>query len=83
MAKAAAELGYSISAADLERSAAEIQELDLDELENVAGGVSTDEDGNDTFCITAWHCFTAALHTEAKSKDAACWSDYKCIVWSN
>ena len=80
MAKAAGELGFNISAADLERSAAELQELDLDELENVAGGT---DDGKDTFCITAWYCFTAALHTDTQSKDVSCWSDYKCVIWSN
>ena len=83
MAKAAAELGFNISAADLERSAAELQELDLDELENVAGGGGTDEHGFDTFCITAWHCFTAVLHTESQSKEVSCWSDYNCVLWSN
>lgn len=85
MSKAAAELGYTVSAADIERSMADSQELDLDELEKVAGGSSatTDENGNDIFCICAWHCFTAAIHTSSASKEVSCWSDYNCVKWNH
>ena len=38
VAKAAAELGYSITAAELERAEAAAEELDDDQLEEVSGG---------------------------------------------
>lgn len=38
MAKAAAELGYSVTAAELERAEAATEELDDDQLEAVSGG---------------------------------------------
>ena len=41
VAKAAAELGYSITAAELERAIAANEELDDDQLEDVSGGSDT------------------------------------------
>ena len=82
--RAAAALGYTLTLEELERSVAEMQELDPDELFTAAGGnatdeKATDEKGHDAACITAWHCFIVTLHTEAKEKRVACWSDYTCL----
>ncbi len=107
-AKAASELGYSTAAADFERLEAEKEEVNAEELKNVAGGsvvdiiedaisdvdnyrcnsifVDTesfsgeDEKGHDNWCLTAWHCLAATLHTQSDNKDETCWKDYKCII---
>ena len=42
-AQAAAELGYGITAADFERLDAEKEEVSADELQNLAGGLDTDQ----------------------------------------
>ena len=39
-----------------------------------------DEHGHSTWCITAWHCATATVHTESESQKDFCWKDYKCFV---
>ena len=79
MAKAASALGYTISAEDLERAAAEMEAVDDDELDGVAGGeVGQDEHGNDLWCVVTWHCYTAFRHTETENKAAACFKDYLC-----
>ncbi|MDO4539093.1 MAG: hypothetical protein Q4B54_13095 [Coriobacteriales bacterium] len=82
---AAAELGYDVSVADLERASAEGADVDDAELELVAGGFGTKEDeyGHDVWCFTAWHCTAATLHTETKSHEVACWSDYMCFFVVN
>ena len=83
MAKAAAELGYAITTAELERSLAEQEELDSAELEKIAAGVGKDHDvdGHDLWCLTAWHCFTATLHTTPSDggKEEPCWKSYTCF----
>ena len=107
IAKAAAALGYAVTAEELERSAAELEAVDDDELESVAGGLEPydksradedcwsdytcpnvgrcydeDEYQHDSWCLTAWHCTMATLHTESKAKSITCFSDYLC-VWVN
>ncbi len=77
-AKAAQELGFNITAADFEKLDAEREEVSADELEQVAGGGSEDDKGHDQWCFTAWHCFTATLHTSTETKTVACWKDYSC-----
>lgn len=80
-AKAAGELGYSITAADFERLDADGEEVDLDELESSAGGKGEkDEYGHDIGCIAVWHCYTAMLHTETESKEVLCWKHYACFA---
>ena len=37
-----------------------------------------DEHGHDSHCITAWHCFTATLHSSTDTKNVACMKDYVC-----
>lgn len=77
--KAAAELGYTITVADLERARAQSESMDVDEMEAVAGGVEVcwkdytcvvayetvtkDDDGHDFMCVASWHCLTAFMHT--------------------
>ncbi len=73
----------------------ELKELDLEEIDNVAGGgfcwtdymcatidVSRmeDEHGHDRFCYTIYHCLTAFMHTDTEMENSACWSDYKCLA---
>ena len=79
MVRAAAALGYTITLEELERATAAVQELDPDEMA-AAGGRREDEKGHNTWCLTAWHCFSVTLHTETKEKFAACWSDWDCIA---
>ena len=77
--KAAEELGYSVSASELERLMAQKEEMDADELESVTGGEdlclkdyacmvtfetdTKDSDGYDYLCVASWHCNTAFMHT--------------------
>lgn len=84
MVAAAKELGYEVTIAGLEQARAAAEELDLDALESVSGGdyMPTDEKGHDGWCVAAWHCFGVTLHTDAKSPDVSCWSDFLCI-WIN
>ena len=81
LVKAAAALGYTISLEELERLTAAAQELDPDEMNAAAGWriSGEDEKGHENWCLTAWHCFTATLHTEAKERFAACWKDWDCF----
>jgi len=84
--KAAAELGYQVTAAELERLSAETEELSPDEMEQAAGGKEDDSgedgDGHAAACFVAWHCFTAILHTKANegNENVSCWSDYRCAL---
>ena len=82
LVKAAAALGYTVSQEELERAAAAAQELDPDEMNAAAGWriSGEDEKGHENWCLTAWHCFTATLHTETKEHYAACWSDWDCFA---
>ena len=79
--KAAAELGYKITAAELERFAAEQEEIDPEELEQAAGGkMNEDGDGHDAWCVFGYHCYTALVHTTPNEKNevTTCWKDYRC-----
>ena len=79
--KAAEEMGYRLSLEEIEREAASSEELNDDELEQVAGGIGNREDeyGHDTWCITGWHCYAVTLHTGAEEK-TSCWSNYYCVM---
>ena len=41
-----------------------------------------DEKGHNSWCVTAWHCDMATLHTETDSKEVSCWSNYTCKLIS-
>ena len=51
LVKAAAEVGFTLTMAELERSMAQNQELSDDDLEMVAGS-----DSSDTFCMVDYSC---------------------------
>ena len=58
MVRATTALGYTITLEELERSNADLEKLDDEEL-NAAGGSwsdQKDEKGHDGACLTAWHC---------------------------
>ena len=40
--------------------------------------VDEDEKGRNAWCLTAWHCSVATLHTETDSKSVACLKNYAC-----
>ena len=81
--KAAAELGYQVKAAELERTLAEQAELSPDELEQIGAGVGheEDQDGHDLWCLTAWHCYVATIHTTPPDggHETPCWKTYMCM----
>ena len=37
-----------------------------------------DEYGHSHWCVTAWHCLAATLHTESKNCENQCWSHFLC-----
>ena len=62
MAKAAKELGYSVTAAELERAEAAAEELDDNQLEAVSGGANNDSgSGRLTDCTLNFAC-TATIN---------------------
>ena len=98
MVKAAAILGYTITTEEIERTTADLEKLDDDELE-IAGGAdgrlpmnrepsdkdpkkTKDEYGRDLWCLAGWHCYTITKHSDTKNKKASCWSNSMCIVIS-
>lgn len=84
LSMAAAAVGIEITPEQVEQSVASMQPISDEDLELVAGGFENfeDEKGHDLWCLTAWHCYTATLHTSTKNHDASCWSDYMCQIWS-
>ena len=72
---------YKDEIASLEKAKAEAEELNMEAMEAVSGGSPTveDEKGHDGWCVTAWHCFAATLHTSADSPDVSCWKDFLCM----
>ena len=75
MVKAAAEVGFTLDMAELERSFAQSQELSDEELSNVSGGTEAAEKNAD-WCFYDHHCYMFYRHTEDGSKTAACWDNY-------
>lgn len=82
MVKAAAALGYSITLEELERTAADLEKLDDDELDAAGGidGVGKDEKGRDLFCVANYHCYTVLKHSETTATFVACWKDNRCVL---
>ena len=70
MAKAAQALGYDFTVADMEKAHAETQELDVEEMEQAAGG----------WCFADYDCYTAWNHDTPDQKGTACISDYECMT---
>ena len=72
MVKAAAEIGFTLTMAELERKAAENQELSDDDLEQVSGG-SAERNS----CWYDYACEWANMH-DSTSKNDVCFADYLC-----
>ncbi|MBR5162867.1 MAG: hypothetical protein IKW79_02465 [Schwartzia sp.] len=84
MVKAAAALGYAVTLEDLERAVAELEAVDDDELDSVAGGDDNgvfDEHGHEWWCLGNWHCCLVTRHTETESKRVFCFNDYRCAAF--
>lgn len=91
MAKAAAELGYGVSASDVEKMIADAENLDEEELVSVAAGNlfnnvggplldgRDDMDNHAAWCVAAWHCYTGFMHTEGSTKEEKCMRNYACV----
>ena len=77
--KAAAEIGFTLTVAELERALAQVEELNEEELGNVSGGAATAE----ALCLYDYYCYTAYMHDNDGKKDRPCWSDYYCVAISN
>ncbi len=71
--QAANELGYRITMADFERSAAELEQLDEDALDAVGGG-------RDSFCWFVDCCYIVFKHPDDTKPGDACWSVYSSIT---
>lgn len=67
MAKAAAELGYSVTAAELERAEAAAEEVDDNQLEGVCGGANNDSGSG---CLTDCKVNFACTSTTNKPNSA-------------
>lgn len=75
-AKAANALGFELTAADLEKAAAEAQQLDMEEVDSLSGGV-----GEEEWCLFDYACYATWKHPKHKDGDLEpCWSDYGCIT---
>ena len=76
LVKAAAEVGYTISVAEVERAFAQNQELSDEELGQVAGGL-------DYSCLGVYCCFVVLVHENSGIDGYACYSNYGCIFSEN
>ena len=79
MVKAAAEVGFTLTEAELERAMAQAQELSDEDLEQVSGGI---QEGEWVWCLDIFYCFAAVVHGDG-DPGAACWSNYHCIWAEN
>ena len=79
MVRATTALGYTITLEELERSNADLEKLDDEELNAAGGSWSEDEKGHDSACLAAWHCYAATLHSDTESKSVSCWKNYLCF----
>ena len=79
LAKAAAEVGFTLTMAELERAMAQAQKLDDEDLAQVSGGTDEEEW---IWCLDIWYCFAALIHGDGDT-GAACWSDYHCMFFEN
>ena len=76
MVKAAAEVGYTLSMAELERAFAQSQELSDEDLDKVAGGgIFADPDA---WCMKDYACIVAFKH-DSDNKQHICFADYNCF----
>ena len=82
VAAAAAGLGYRVAVADLERSSAGAEEIDLDDLQGVAGGMvlidSGAAHGHEAYCAFSYICFDSFVQIKKVLKWPPCRKDYFC-----
>ena len=76
LVKAAAEVGYTLNVAELERAFAQIQELSDEELGQISGGL-------DYSCLGVYCCFVVLIHENSGIDGYACYSNYGCIFSEN
>ena len=83
IAKAAAALGYAVTAEELERSAAELEAVDDEELSKVAGGMHPTIDVPiDEWCMSDYDCFSS-WHTNREDEEGHnewCLTGWHCTV---
>ncbi len=78
ISKAAKELGYDMPVELLEKETAEIQELNEEELKQVAGGVGgIDFDGN---CRSNWFCTEDWMTEDEHGHDNLCYTAWHCAA---
>ena len=86
IAKAAAELGYTITREEMERAAADLEAVDDDELESVAGGADIepyDKSRADEDCWYDYTCPTVGRTEHGEDEyghNAWCWTGWHCTM---
>ena len=75
LVKAAAEVGFTLTMEELERAMAQKQELNDEELDNVAGGASNTQN----LCWKDYSC-SFVYHHDSTDKDDFCALNYFCII---
>jgi predicted ribosomally synthesized peptide with nif11-like leader len=75
LVKAAAEVGFTVTMAELERSVAQNQELSDDDLEMVSGGCDCNDHRGE--CFYDYSCTLAFKHGSTCKTDE-CFYDYRC-----
>lgn len=87
--KAAKEVGFEVTLADLEKAQAEAQNLDQEELDAVAGGGNEDiapaKERFETVCALDYSCHDIFLHNHKhkQGEKEPCWHDYLCMTGAN
>ncbi len=79
--KAAAALGYTITLDEQDRAAAELEAVDDEELEKVAGGIE-EYDKTQEWCVYDYKCVAAwnSSHQDEKGHDNWCVTGWHCYV---
>ena len=75
LVKAAAEVGFTVTMAELERSVAQNQELSDDDLEMVSGGCDCNDHRGE--CFFDYSCTLTFKHGSTCKTDE-CFYDYRC-----
>ena len=82
MVKAAAALGYQLSISELEQAQAEMQELDLEEMDAVAGGFDENRQGEECFADYTCMCNWNTKNEDENGHNAWCVTVWHCHVIS-
>lgn len=76
LVKAAAEVGFTLTLEEIERSFAQSQEIDDEELDNVAGGAKKKASS----CWVDYYCHYAFEHDSDGNIDRDCFQEYICMA---